>query len=1256
MSSSNIGQFDHQIRSIAWDTLRSYADAYGESLSKDHVPKLIKNVRKALQKNGDVKLNTNAPKKAAEAIYAHFFYTLLEKRNQALDKAAGDAKKNYHKNLSADQTAEIELRVLNEYAKLASAQKKIDSAIPDWIGYLIVAALYDKRHNSATTREQISSMVSYDPDSGDCFVKIDCEEFSSRLDAWEKGLGKDEDGSDAQDEDDDDGQIENPLADKDAFLMASTITSQAKSTRDGLLGLLERRVLNREDEEYVKIKIDQLNNIERAIRPLRVAVLGCMSAGKSTFLSALLGEDNLLPTGNGAVTKVLAELEYMDENEFVATLSFASVDDIEQLYEQEKSMFHGETEDDEDIAALTALYSLFDNTDEVLSSGGTLNPTPAARLIGTAPLKLRAPTLRGISDLLGNTLKQNEELYNYTLQSIRITGPFEHLPAGVVLIDTPGLDDANQVNSHRTLGELHTFDEVWYANSYDTAMGKDTDQLVIRKLLSLPRGPSTRLHVVATKADEAKDRGPETLKTFQNNIHLSFCRHVLENRGVGDNFLRSTDLVLAKMRQQPVDVQQNVARLEKRVEVNFVAARKDPKVGLEYWRRRLQLLAKESKEKLQKEDIVILQLKNRPDTSGGVHTSNGPRKVSGSWKSAENLFNEAISKVDKKAIIVNLREAWTRIRKSSTIAAIMHKNRAGAFRSHATRQNFDINFNIAEHWILYGGLKPMWEEFMNKMRDITSRAVGCGPQNQQLGSFAADIQSMGKHLFEVEVRDKIRAVLKANNVYRFERDTLPSDEELTDVINMLIENAQQFLVKARARFSLLSTCLLSFQGTANKAIGNILYNKSHIEANKIPPIDFLSTISNKVMSYACITQCCDRCIDMEEFTSGGRCPLCGSAAYNVYEDTPLQRRISAWKLEFSFDPPSDRWWESLGSSQKLKRLPSPDKKRKSEENNLQSAGSNKIPKLDLPRSPPQIRPNLETVPINTPGGTNTPIPVNTQTPYIEQREVQQEPSKLGSGGFGSVFKGKYQFQNVAIKYPHYDGSLPQSVLEDLLQEVRVMQTLDHPNLVRFYGILVESKSNPVPKALVMELGSRGSLYDFLRKKSSITWPTKLKIAKDLATGLAYLHCSKSIIHQDIKSLNVVLNEHTVAKWCDFGLAKLRLHTATHSKGENTTTAGSLRWMSPERFKPSGKASFASDVWALGMVFFEIVSGEIPYSSTNDDALVRSWITSGETDDIPDECTKNYPKFAQVIKSCWGKDPASRPIAETVLQQMERICN
>ena len=238
--------------------------------------------------------------------------------------------------------------------------------------------------------------------------------------------------------------------------------------------------------------------------------------------------------------------------------------------------------------------------------------------------------------------------------------------------------------------------------------------------------------------------------------------------------------------------------------------------------------------------------------------------------------------------------------------------------------------------------------------------------------------------------------------------------------------------------------------------------------------------------------------------------------------------------------------------------------------------------------------------------------------------------KLGQGGFGVVYCAEYDFQTVAVK--RYEGTrLPERQAREVRHEVSIMQKLQHECLIRLLG-LVQTQEGP--GMLVMEFAANGSLYDYLHSDQEMAWTLRLRMAHELARGLAYLH-KQSIVHRDIKSLNVVLDRDLHAKWCDFGLAVLKLHSTTTTKESAQSVAGTLRWMAPELFaRKTSNPSTTSDIWALGMVYFELASRQIPFSDARDNEQVKDFIKEATGEEVPEECESAAPAFAAIMRRCW----------------------
>ena len=186
--------------------------------------------------------------------------------------------------------------------------------------------------------------------------------------------------------------------------------------------------------------------------------------------------------------------------------------------------------------------------------------------------------------------------------------------------------------------------------------------------------------------------------------------------------------------------------------------------------------------------------------------------------------------------------------------------------------------------------------------------------------------------------------------------------------------------------------------------------------------------------------------------------------------------------------------------------------------------------------------------------------------------------------------------------------------------------------------------------LVMELMPKGNLFNLLQSNQTLEWPQRYQLAQDIGIGLHHLH-AESILHRDLKSLNVLLTNDYRAKLCDFGLAQVK--TATKSMASTRTKTGNqvgtISWMAPELFKRGGQHSTKTDVYSYGMVLWELAARRIPYEDAADQQIAISWIKDGEQETIPQDTP---PSYAKLIKFCWAQKPEDRPEVEKVLQQLE----
>ncbi|KAA8527500.1 hypothetical protein F0562_034785 [Nyssa sinensis] len=236
---------------------------------------------------------------------------------------------------------------------------------------------------------------------------------------------------------------------------------------------------------------------------------------------------------------------------------------------------------------------------------------------------------------------------------------------------------------------------------------------------------------------------------------------------------------------------------------------------------------------------------------------------------------------------------------------------------------------------------------------------------------------------------------------------------------------------------------------------------------------------------------------------------------------------------------------------------------------------------------------------------------------------------IGRGKYSTVYKGrkKKTIEYFAIK------SVDKPQKSKVLQEVRILHTLDHPNVLKFHSWYETSAH----LWLVLEYCVGGDLMTLLQQDCRLPEDSIHDLARDLVRALQFLH-SKAIIYCDLKPSNILLDENGRTKLCDFGLArKLSDISKTPSSLLPQAKRGTPCYMAPELFQDGGVHSYASDFWALGCVLYECYAGRPPFVGKEFTQLVKS-ILSDPTPSLPDAPSRS---FANLINSLLVKDPAER---------------
>ncbi|XP_070828004.1 interleukin-1 receptor-associated kinase 4 [Chaetodon trifascialis] len=221
------------------------------------------------------------------------------------------------------------------------------------------------------------------------------------------------------------------------------------------------------------------------------------------------------------------------------------------------------------------------------------------------------------------------------------------------------------------------------------------------------------------------------------------------------------------------------------------------------------------------------------------------------------------------------------------------------------------------------------------------------------------------------------------------------------------------------------------------------------------------------------------------------------------------------------------------------------------------------------------------------------------TGNFDDRPVSAGGSRLGEGGFGTVYKGLLNDKPVAVKKlnPMDDVSLDELQVQ-FNQEIQTLKVLKHENLVDMVGFSCDGHH----PCLVYPLMANGSLLDrlaCLQGSPPLSWRQRCLIAEGTATGLEYLHSSHHV-HRDVKSANILLDEKFVAKISDFGLTRASAkRTSTTMMTERIV--GTCAYMAPEALR--GEITPKSDVFSFGVVLLEILSGLPPADENREPQLL-----------------------------------------------------
>ncbi|MCO5547689.1 hypothetical protein L7F22_001140 [Adiantum nelumboides] len=292
------------------------------------------------------------------------------------------------------------------------------------------------------------------------------------------------------------------------------------------------------------------------------------------------------------------------------------------------------------------------------------------------------------------------------------------------------------------------------------------------------------------------------------------------------------------------------------------------------------------------------------------------------------------------------------------------------------------------------------------------------------------------------------------------------------------------------------------------------------------------------------------------------------------------------------------------------------------------------------------------------GSEDTSFALSLRTLQIATNYFSEE-FYLGRGGFGSVYKGRFEDGTLVAVKRMESGVMTSQGQREFQSEVNVLTKLRHRHLVAILGYCIEGGE----KALVYEYMPGGTLSQHLfawsrQGLSPLSWKCRLSIALDVARGLEYLHglAQSRFIHRDLKPSNILLDEYFRAKISDFGL--VRLVPEGEKQSVQTFVAGTFGYLAPE-YANTGHITTKGDVFSFGVVLMELITGrpaldrsqpeEASHLMTwfrqvikHKDKLLEALDPNMAVDLQDDETMQGICSVAELARHCTNNDASTRP--------------
>ncbi|OHS97389.1 hypothetical protein TRFO_36394 [Tritrichomonas foetus] len=275
---------------------------------------------------------------------------------------------------------------------------------------------------------------------------------------------------------------------------------------------------------------------------------------------------------------------------------------------------------------------------------------------------------------------------------------------------------------------------------------------------------------------------------------------------------------------------------------------------------------------------------------------------------------------------------------------------------------------------------------------------------------------------------------------------------------------------------------------------------------------------------------------------------------------------------------------------------------------------------------------------------------NSSSSFLINPKNYQIVQQIGNGSFGVVYlvRDFITGKHYAMKY--IQCNLMSKIQQQyLFREIDIMSKATHPALLHLHGYSLPSQNGDNCATIITQYMTKGSLFDLLKGNnanisSSFLDPTTRNIITiGIAAGMKHLH-RHNIIHRDLKPENILLNENFEPFIGDFGLSKI---TQSSDGQANTTSIGTPLYMAPEIFM-NDPYDFKVDVYAFGMIVYEILTSLEPFPDINNPMELGMKICNGERPSYPENFS---PIFTTLIDRCLAQYPAHRPTFDDIVEYL-----